>query len=233
MRPCDPQDSVIEPRRTCDSGVNLHTFLATQLDLCLMGLVRTAANMNNAMAIKWRGCSYLCQTRRNVDPSLTSLDTNTIDTISVELSAEEVKALALAPPAASRHASLDRAPDVGSSRSSGERWRTAIVLGIALVTVSIGTLGYLARASVPAPAPITRTSFTIPTPAIAPEPAPAESPSIRFANPFDKAELFEFPAGTSKEAARDAVAEILLERAKERRYRRLSDPKTAAGQGRR
>lgn len=39
---------------------------------------------------------------------------------------------------------------------------------------------------------------------------------VRFANPFDANEVFEFPAGTSEAEARDAVAEILMERAMER-----------------
>jgi hypothetical protein len=46
------------------------------------------------------------------------------------------------------------------------------------------------------------------------EQPPAEP--VRVRNPFDKAEVFEFPAGTSAEAARDAVAEMLLARARER-----------------
>jgi hypothetical protein len=215
---------------TCGPGVKLRTFLATQPDLCLIGLVRNAANMNNAVAIRWRGCPYRCHTRRNVGPGLAILDANTIDTIHIELSAEEVKALTLAPPAASRNASVDRAPDVGSSRRPGGTRRATVFLVIALVTASVGTLGYLATASVPAPRSSTRTSFAIPTPTIVvPEVAPSESPAVRFANPFDRTEFFEFPAGISQDAELVAVAEILLERAKERHYRRLSGPKSAAG----
>jgi hypothetical protein len=44
---------------------------------------------------------------------------------------------------------------------------------------------------------------------------PAPEP-VRVRNPFDKGEIFEFPAGTSADAARDAVAEMLLARARER-----------------
>jgi len=43
----------------------------------------------------------------------------------------------------------------------------------------------------------------------------ADAP-VLFANPFDAKEVFEFPAGTSEAEARDAVAEILMERAMER-----------------
>jgi hypothetical protein len=43
-----------------------------------------------------------------------------------------------------------------------------------------------------------------------------EGEPVRFANPFDDKEVFEFPAGTSDVKARDAVAEILMARAMER-----------------
>jgi hypothetical protein len=36
---------------------------------------------------------------------------------------------------------------------------------------------------------------------------------VRFANPFDADEVFEFPPGTSQSQARDAVADVLLKRA--------------------
>jgi hypothetical protein len=51
--------------------------------------------------------------------------------------------------------------------------------------------------------------------ASAPSPAPDSAP-VRFVNPFDHKEVFEFPAGTSKADARDAVAELLYERAQDR-----------------
>lgn len=46
--------------------------------------------------------------------------------------------------------------------------------------------------------------------------AKTEGKPVLFANPFDKNEVFEFPAGTSEAQARDAVAELLMERAMER-----------------
>jgi hypothetical protein len=45
--------------------------------------------------------------------------------------------------------------------------------------------------------------------------APRGEP-VRFSNPFDPREVFEFPPGTSRAEARDAVAEILKARALER-----------------
>ena len=47
-------------------------------------------------------------------------------------------------------------------------------------------------------------------------PALAEQPPVRFANPFDKSEVFEFPAGTTRTQARAVVADLLLQRAMER-----------------
>jgi hypothetical protein len=60
-------------------------------------------------------------------------------------------------------------------------------------------------------------------PASAPQ---GEGKPVRFANPFDTNEVFEFPAGTSEAEARDAVAEILMARAMERQRKfdsRVSD----------
>jgi hypothetical protein len=50
-------------------------------------------------------------------------------------------------------------------------------------------------------------------PAVVPK---SEVEPVLFANPFDAKEVFEFPAGTSEAEARDAVAEILMERAMKR-----------------
>jgi hypothetical protein len=70
------------------------------------------------------------------------------------------------------------------------------------------------------PAPVT-VSPPPPAPPSPPAPLPAPELStppepVQFVNPFDRREVFEFPAGTSKAEARDAVAELLYERAQER-----------------
>jgi hypothetical protein len=39
---------------------------------------------------------------------------------------------------------------------------------------------------------------------------------VRFANPFDATEVFEFPPGTTPQYAREAVAEFLIDRARNR-----------------
>jgi hypothetical protein len=53
----------------------------------------------------------------------------------------------------------------------------------------------------------------------APTPVTVAEPPVRIVNSFDKTEVFEFPAGTSKADARAAVADILMKRALERRER--------------
>jgi hypothetical protein len=64
----------------------------------------------------------------------------------------------------------------------------------------------------PAPSAVAQVAEPTPPP---PEPAPPSEP-VHFTNPFDASEAFDFPAGTSREEARAAVAEMLLERARSR-----------------
>ena len=66
----------------------------------------------------------------------------------------------------------------------------------------------------PAPAVVSPTLVVIPPVTIA---EPEESPRVQVRNPFDATEVFEFPAGTSETEAREATAELLLERARDRR----------------
>ncbi len=54
-------------------------------------------------------------------------------------------------------------------------------------------------------------------PQLALEKPRAPSPSIRVTNPFDASEVFEFPPGTPRAEAREFVANVLLQRARERR----------------
>lgn len=61
-------------------------------------------------------------------------------------------------------------------------------------------------------------------PPAAPQQLVAEKPPqlsvsspMRMANPFDTAEVFEFPPGTSKAEAREWIADLLMQRARDRR----------------
>lgn len=51
------------------------------------------------------------------------------------------------------------------------------------------------------------------TPVAAVEPPP---PAVHVVNPFDRTEVFDFPPGTSADESREKVAQILLQRARER-----------------
>jgi hypothetical protein len=53
----------------------------------------------------------------------------------------------------------------------------------------------------------------------------APSP-VRFTNPFDRSEVFEFPPGTSHDAAHALVADLLLKRARDRHIAYAHRPRT-------
>jgi hypothetical protein len=59
-------------------------------------------------------------------------------------------------------------------------------------------------------------------PVVIPQPVSivsAPEPVVRVNNPFDATEVFEFPPGTSQAESRDKVAQILLQRARDRQAR--------------
>jgi len=72
------------------------------------------------------------------------------------------------------------------------------------------------RAALPAPAPAVAPA-PVPAPVVqTAEVAPPPEPVV-LVNPFDKTEKFTFPPGTSKADAREQMANLLLQRAVERR----------------
>jgi hypothetical protein len=87
---------------------------------------------------------------------------------------------------------------------------TALVLGI---TAASGWRALVGQPTVPAPAVAIAVR-------LAPAPEPNEQPqgpAVQVINPFDATEVFEFPAETTESEARNAIAELLLQRAGERR----------------
>ena len=66
-----------------------------------------------------------------------------------------------------------------------------------------------------APARVVRPVQPEPPPPVIQQQTTAPVP-VRFTNPFDNSEVFEFPPGTSPAEARDAVAALLMKRAQER-----------------
>jgi hypothetical protein len=90
----------------------------------------------------------------------------------------------------------------------------AIALGLAAVTIALWPSPRRAEAATHSEPPVVpaKDPFASSTSQIA---LPEDSP-MRFTNPFDPSEVFEFPAGTSEDDARESVAQILFERARER-----------------
>jgi hypothetical protein len=106
--------------------------------------------------------------------------------------------------------------------------RLALLLSsVAVASALVTAVTYFAMTRPGRPGPVATSVVSIPpapvTVAPPPPPAPLPAPElstppepVQFVNPFDRKEVFEFPAGTSKAEARDAVAELLYERAQER-----------------
>jgi hypothetical protein len=61
-----------------------------------------------------------------------------------------------------------------------------------------------------------RPTAVVPRPALV---ASSTQPALKVINPFDATEVFEFPAGTSNAESHDKVAQILLQRARDRQSR--------------
>jgi hypothetical protein len=122
----------------------------------------------------------------------------------------------------SAHLQSKRSTESRPSRSASRY----LVIAACVVSACIGAGALYSYAKSPTSgqisAPIARVTWPTPTEqtidAKSSDTAAAvetQSP-VRFANPFDKGEIFEFPPGTSKAEARDAVAKILRDRANER-----------------
>jgi hypothetical protein len=155
------------------------------------------------------------------------LRTDEADT-EVELSAQDLLALSDSPHFGERKSGLTSQPSRPAASAlprkidapkASSRYVSASRLSLSLV-ITIGVFGAAAYV-------LTRSNgANEPTTANTSEPAPqlelsapeqiAEGEPVRFANPFDAGEVFEFPPGTSETEAREAVAEVLMERAMSR-----------------
>ena len=87
-----------------------------------------------------------------------------------------------------------------------------LICGIATAT------GWHALMRVPATHAFATSSVTLPALIAHAKPMPGV---VQVVNPFDATELFEFPAETDETDARNAIAELLLERARERHQQGL------------
>jgi hypothetical protein len=146
------------------------------------------------------------------------------DTIEIELTAEEMRGL-------SRAANEAQPPKtVPPARMRRVRlWPVAMalaVLGIAAAIIWRPAPHRVAQPVAPLPA-----MMITPPPASAPAapavPAPPPAPPVRVRNPFDATEVFEFPAGTTKAEARQKIADVLLQRAVDRRSQGVQERRRA------
>ena len=106
---------------------------------------------------------------------------------------------------------LSRANDLWLSLS------VAALLGLAAVAIAVWPGEQPQKAPPPYEVPALSVSAPL---LVAPTQATlsaVQNLPTRFTNPFDTSEVFEFPPGTTQDAARESVAETLIERARERR----------------
>lgn len=102
-------------------------------------------------------------------------------------------------------------------KQNGSRPSLAAIAGFGAVLVLAATIGYEVLQAPPA-----LTALPPPPPSAKVDDKPRVTapvvvePPVHVANPFDKNEVFEFPPGTTPEEAHAAVADTLLERARER-----------------
>lgn len=136
------------------------------------------------------------------------------DTLELQLDAEQLLLLWRAAPGedSSYRPIHNVAPAQRPMRHSA--W-TTVVAAAAIAGLSSG-ITYLAVGRTQPAMPAAEPVPAVLSPAPILEPTPALDTTVRFANPFDKTEVFEFPHGTTINGARQAVAELLLNRARER-----------------
>lgn len=95
--------------------------------------------------------------------------------------------------------------------------RSDFVCAVTLAVIAVGiaaTIVFRVPDRSPPPSTITSAAWVVSAPA-----APTESQDaapVRVRNPFDATEVFEFPAETSRTEAREAMAELLMKRARDR-----------------
>jgi hypothetical protein len=149
------------------------------------------------------------------------------DEDTVELSLTPECALALSQAAEEKHSDAFAAPPPAhpparqiwnpEHQRATQLGRWVLVLAASILGIAFGIALGLAMHPVPH---LRTTTIKAPFSTPSPETPTAESrqpPPVRFRNPFDRSEVFEFPPGTSVEEARQSAAALLLQRARDRR----------------
>lgn len=134
------------------------------------------------------------------------------DTVELALTEEDMLALSRATEEEHAETSLDESAFVATGafpRNHGVHFRRwSLVLASSGLSVAIGVaLGVVVERS---------SSMTITVPPKTARLAESQESPVRFTNPFDPSEVFDFPSGTGDDQARESVAAILLQRARDR-----------------
>jgi len=151
-------------------------------------------------------------TRASEEDSAEFADDIGDDTIELALTEEDMLALSRA--AEVEH--IEASPGSSALIATGvflsdqsmrsRRWLPVLASSVLGVGISIA-LGVVAHR-------ISTVATTVPS--VAERSAESLNSPVRFSNPFDASEVFEFPPGTSDEQARQSVAATLLQRARDR-----------------
>jgi hypothetical protein len=134
------------------------------------------------------------------------------DTIELELSAEELQALYIA--GSVEHTDFRPAATLVIPKRVPTHSRWTAVLAAAGITALSSGITYLLATDREQPIRVAGHG-SLPALVAREHEAPAPPP-VKFVNPFDATEVFEFSPGVSETEARDAVAEVLLSRARDR-----------------
>ena len=121
----------------------------------------------------------------------------------------------------SLHQATSHGNSIGSNEQSRKPLRPGRVGPLVRVLLNVGLLVGIAYVRQIGEEPIQVAQKVDPKPALVGEERAAMVPSadsepMLIKNPFDRTEAFEFPPGTSKAEAREAVAKLLMERAQDR-----------------
>jgi len=143
------------------------------------------------------------------------------ETIELELTEDQGLTLSRAAAEAARANDSDPTPALPEYMNLAFR-PTARIEFVCNVTLAVLAAGFalvflwpksVAHTSAPA---VAGTAAPIAAGMSAPAPPEPQGPPVRITNAFDATEVFEFPFGTSEAEARQAVVELLLNRARER-----------------
>ncbi len=147
------------------------------------------------------------------------------DTIELELTGEHELALSQVARATARSdesgpvLSVPEYENLASRRSARIDFVCNVTFAVAVLSIVVACLLPASDQHPPAPA----VTSAAPLAALAPAgPAEPHGAPVRVKNAFDATEVFEFPPGTTESQAREAVAKLLLSRARDRRAERLA-----------